>query len=258
MIAISMHRKLINTLSLQVASLVSGLVGSVVLASESAWDPVALGDVASDVTTFSWIPATAPVPRVFHAGSLAAVVGTRGLGGPGWRNLGPAYQAGIEWNPGPANWPVRPVVGYRHARGSGEYRSAGTYNLDLAQLGTVNESAERGTLTAEIDEVAAGVGCNWSWGFLHTSLGAGGCWVRAQVQDQPAFSLLRRLGQVPTTPREDADSGYGWWGAATASVAIGTTVVGLEGRYTDAPVTVFGERLQAGGWQLGGRVGWAW
>jgi hypothetical protein len=41
-------------------------------------------------------------------------------------------------------------------------------------------------------------------------------------------------------------------------VAVGATVIGVEGRYTDAPVTIFGERLQAGGWQLGGSVGWSW
>ena len=262
MLAISMYPQRIHVQLLQIASLVPGLVGGLVggvaVASETAWDPLSSGDIAEDVTTFSWIPAVAPVPRAVNAGSIAVVVGTRALGGPGWRNLGPAYQAGIHCNLGPEHWPMRPVLGYLHARGSGEYRGAGRYDLDLAQLGTITESAERGTRTAVIDEIAAGFARMWSWGSLHTGIGAGGSWVRAQVQDQPASTLLRRLGQAPTSPREAAASGYGWWVAATASVAVGATVIGVEGRYTDAPVTIFGERLQAGGWQLGGSVGWSW
>jgi hypothetical protein len=248
-----MDRNPIQVISL----LVVGLFATGVTASETAWEPLSFSDPGAQ-TTFDWIPAAAPVPGIMAAGSITTVVGSRSLGGAGWRNLGPAYQAGLDWSPGPASWPVRPIIGYRHARGEGEYSGSAAYELNLAQLGTVTESSQRGTLTAEVDEVALGVGRSWSWGMLHTSLGAGGCWVRAQVQDQPSFTLLRRLGQAPTTPSEDAGSGYGWWGAASASIAFGKTVVGLEGRYTDAPVTVFGDKLQAGGWQLGGSVGWSW
>ena len=256
--AISMYSQRIDELSTWVSRLIPGVGAALAFGSDNAWEPLPVRAVAEDATTFAWIPATAPVPRIMNAGAITAVVGTRASGGPGWRNLGPAYQAGIDWKPGPENWPVRPVLGYRRARGTGEYRSVGTQNLDLAQLGTITEFAERGTLTAEIDEVAAGVGRAWSWGFLHATLGAGGCWVRAQVREQPSFTLFRRLGQTPNIPRADADSSFGWWGAATTSIAIGATVVGVEGRYTDAPVTVFGERLQAGGWQLGGSIGWTW
>ena len=257
-----MHRKPSNRWKVQIACMISawfgGLAGGLATASETVWKPLPLDDAPEDVTSFSWIPASAPVPGVVKAGSISAVVGTRALGGAGWRNLGPAHQAGIDWSPGPASWPLRPVLGYRHARGAGEFSTAGTYSLDLAQLGTVTESAERGTRSADVHEVAVGIGRTWTWGVLHASLGAGGCWVRAQVQDQPAFTLMRRLGQAATAPSDDVDSGYGWWGAVATSVAIGATVVGVEGRYTDAPVSVFGDRLQAGGWQLGGRIGWSW
>jgi hypothetical protein len=248
-----MDRKRTHVISV----LVLGVVASAVAASETPWRPSSRGESEAP-TAFAWIPAAAPQPRLLQAGSISAVVGSRSLGGAAWRNLGPAYQAGLDWSPGPASWRLRPVIGYRHARGEGEYAGSAAYHLNLAQLGSVSEVNQRGSLTAEVDEIAVGAGRSWSWGMLHATVGAGGCWVRAQVQDQPAFTLLRRLGQAPTAPAEDAASGYGWWGAASVSIAVSKTVVGIEGRYTDAPLTVFGDQLQAGGWQLGGSVGWTW
>ena len=206
----------------------------------------------------AWIPEEPPVPGVIRDGMLSVTAGARHVSGDAWNGLPLVFQMGIDWAMGPSDWPVRPIVGYRHASGSGEYEGAGRFELDLAQLGTYTEPTDRGELSGEFQEIAIGATHGWSWWRMRADLSGGACWVRADLEDTPSRTVLRQLAGVRIQPTSDADDGFGWWASAGVRIAVGDALLGIEGRYTDARLEVFGEDLQAGGWQLGGTVGWTW
>ena len=230
-------------------------------ASEGAAEPVA--DAMAPGHAFvkratAWIPEEPPVPGIIREGMLSVTAGARRVSGGAWNGLPPVFQMGIDWTMGPPGWPLRPIIGYRHASGSGQYEGAGRYLIDLAQLGTYVEPSDRGVISGEFQELSLGAVHSWSWWRLRADLAGGACWVRADLEDIPSLTVLRQLTGISTQPTDDADDGLGVWASAGIRVAVGDALMGIEGRYTDAQLEVFGEDLQAGGWQLGATVGWTW
>ena len=209
-------------------------------------------------TAFAWIPAEAPVPVIFTEGVLAVSVGMREVGGSAWRGLPNVVQGGISWTMGPERWAARPIVSYYHASGSGEYQGEGHYALDLAQLGSWREPYARGELSGDFDELAIGATTGVSWEYVRADIAGGASWVHAQLTDQPSLTLMRRIGRFDIESAEDSDSGLGWWASASVSTKVGPMLFGIEGRYTYAPLRIFSEELKAGGWQLGGSLGFSW
>ena len=226
----------------------------------SNWLPLPNSNDPSQVeaSTFSWIPRTAPVPHVLVEGDVCGFVGQRAIGGDAWRNLPPALQAGFQVTLGPRQWWVRPVAGYYHASGSGEYRGPGEYDLSFGSLGSVRETEARGTLSATIDEIDLGVGHDWSCRWLRLDGATGAAWVRASLEDHPAATLFRQLALADLSPRYDQAQTIAWWSSLGLSAKLGDARIGLAARYTYAPMRVFDRTLEAGGFQVGGTVGCAW
>lgn len=235
---------------------------AVLCASEGPAEPVAAYPLAPGHAVVkratAWIPEEPPVPGLIREGQLSVTAGAREVSGEAWNDLPPVFQMGIDWTMGPPSWPLRPIICYRHASGSGQYEGAGRYLIDLAQLGTYVEPSDRGVISGEFQELGLGAVSSWSWWRLRADIAGGGCWVRADLEDTPSLTVLRQLTGVTTQPTSDADDGLGWWASAGLRIAVGDALLGVEGRYTDARLEVFGEDLQAGGWQLGGTVGWSW
>lgn len=235
---------------------------AVLCASDEAAEPLADAPLAPGHAfvkrATAWIPEEPPVPGIIREGQLSVTAGARQVSGEAWNGLPLVFQMGIDWTMGPPEWPLRPIVGYRHARGSGEYQGAGRFELDLAQLGTYTEPSDRGVITGEFQEIALGATRSWAWSRLRADLSGGACWVSADLEDAPSNTVVRQLAGVRTQPFSDGDDGLGWWASAGLRIAVGDALLGIEGRYTDARLRVFGEDLQAGGWQLGGTVGWTW
>lgn len=214
--------------------------------------------VDAGASTFSWIPRTAPVPPVLVAGDVSAFVGQRDPSGDAWRNLPPAFQAGVQVTVGSRLWWVRPVLGYYHANGTGEYHGPGEYDLSFGSLGSVREEEARGQMTAAIDELDLGVGHDWCWRWLRLDGATGAGWVRASLEDRPAITLFRQLARVDLSTRYDQAETIAWWGSIGLNAKLGQARIGLAARYTYAPMEVFDRSLQAGGLQVGGTIGWAW
>jgi hypothetical protein len=208
--------------------------------------------------TFSWIPRQAPVPTWITAGTITGFIGQRALSGDGWRNLPPAFQLGAEVALGSRQWWVQPVLGYYHANATGDYRVDGSADLNLAFLGTYRENTARGRLSANVDELAAGVRHDGRWGPIRL-VGAGGAgWVRVAMEDRPAVTPFRTFAKIDTRPRQDQAQTIAGWASLSLGMDIAQMRVGITARYSYAPVQIFGQELEAGGLQLGAHFGWEW
>lgn len=208
--------------------------------------------------TFSWLPRAAPMPTGLSDGTVSGFVGQRAIGGTAWRDQPSAFQAGAQLTLGSPSWWVRPIVGYYHATGRGEYHDAGEYDLNLGFAGSYREAESRGTLSVEIDDIALGLGQSWSWRWLHVDGAGGAGWVHASLEDRPAATAFRQFALVDTSPRSDTAQTISWWASVGLSTDLGVTRLGLAARYTYAPVSVLGRDLDAGGMQYGGTVSWWW
>lgn len=235
----------------------SAVVGA---ADTSHWLQVFETDSLSldGASTFSWIPRQAPVPKALVAGDVSGIVGQRAIRGDAWRHLPPVFQAGVQVTVGPRSWWARPVLGYFHASGSGDYRGPGEFDLSFGSLGAIREYEARGQLSATIDELALGLGDNWSWHWFRLDGATGASWVRARLEDRPDLTLFRQFAQVDVSTRSDQAETIAWWSSAGLNVKFGETRIGLAARYTYAPMRVLDRSLQAGGLQLGGSVAWGW
>lgn len=214
--------------------------------------------VQTGASTFSWIPRTAPLPHAVVDGDVTGFVGLRAIEGDAWRNLPPVFQAGVEVTLGTRSWWVRPVIGYYHANGSGNYHGPGEFDLKFGTLGAVRESEARGQMTVAIDELDLGLRRDWNWRWLRLGGATGAGWVRARLEDRPAATIFRQFAQVDLSPRTDQAQSIAWWSSVGLSAELGETHIGLAARYTYAPVQVFERTLQAGGMQVGGTIAWAW
>ena len=208
--------------------------------------------------TFAWIPKNPPVPSLVMAGDLSGFIGERVLSGDAWRHLPPAFQVGVQMTLGSRQWWVRPMIGYYHANETGDYHDSGTADLNLGLLGTYREAEARGQLTTTVDEVDVGVGRDWQWWRLRLEGASGAGWVHVSMEDRPAVTPFRVFAKVDTNPRSDQGQTIAWWGSVGVSMQIGNAHAGVLARYTYAPVKIFDQDLQAGGWQVGAQVGWQW
>ena len=209
-------------------------------------------------SAFTWIPEEAPVPFLLQEVDIGFFVGARLISGDAWRGLPPIVQGGTQMAMGSRSWWVRPVVGYYYARGSGEYHGLGIYDLTFGDLGSVREAESRGTLTVKIDEINVGIGRSWACGWCRFDGATGAGWVRAQLDDQPATTLFRLFALADLSPQQDQDETYAWWSSLNISTTVGQTHLGVAGRYTYAPLTLFEQSLQAGSFQVGINAAWSW
>ncbi len=208
--------------------------------------------------TFSWVPRTAPVPVILTSGTISGFAGVRAISGPAWRDLGPIFQVGAQAALGATSWWVRPVVGYYHASGGGEYADTGEYDLNLGFLGSYREFEARGVVDVAIDELALGVGHEWAWRWLRVAGAGGAGWVHAKVTDTPAKTIFRQFALSDLSERHGQAQTVSWWTELGVRSEVGVIQMGLAVRYTYAGLTVIERDLDAGGTQLGGTLTWDW
>lgn len=205
-----------------------------------------------------WLPERAPTPTFLRDGDLALFAGVRMLDGPVWERLGEATQIGASVTLGPRRWWLRPVLGVQYAQASGDYQKESTSTFAIPVLGSFQEPDERGYIRTSTWETDLGTMAGWSWGPLQQRVGGGLCWVKTDIEETPQKTVYLSFMKRDVTPRQDADAALGWWLATSLTVKLAGAEVGVEGRLTDARMTLFNQPVQAGGYQVGATALWLW
>lgn len=203
-----------------------------------------------------WIPEKAPTPTFFRAGELSFFLGARLLEDDIYQQLEAATQAGVAIALGPRRWWLRPYVGVQYAQASGAYRRPP--EGDWLLTGFVDEPRDRGKMTVRLLEGDVGTKCAWSVGPFQHHIGVGLCVVKASIQETQQETLYLSAVRRDVTSRQDHDTNVGWWLSTSLTTTLAGVVVGVEGRLTDAQVTLFNQPVQAGGLQIGATAAWAW
>lgn len=179
----------------------------------------------SGLLTFGRV-ASAAGPAGEWTGNFNLFVGQKSLDEDDWAPVEDQLEVGVEVDFRQKAWPVNIAVDF-------------LYSSDEADLFPGIEAEGK---TWELD---LGVRKIWdNFGIVHPFIGGG---------------LAIVNGEVEVMGFSDDDTGLGFWLDGGVKFAVTPNFnVGLEIRYSKADVTIAGVDADAGGWHIGGLVGYHW
>lgn len=182
----------------------------------------------------------------------AVFIGQRRIASSSWGGVDQPLQLGVTLAGRTWTMPIEVVVGYQRAQGSQQTRGVVPGNVSY------DTRVDTAMLIQEID---LGAQAAWTWWRFRAAIGGGGCLLYGNLTRRggvPLHPTITSLGTAEGSAQDVSGSGAGVWTGAMAAMMFGHSALGVVLRDTVGSVDLDGERVPAGGVQLGGLVLMRW
>ena len=204
--------------------------------------------------------ADVPSPDSVFMDSATVFLGFRQLERGPWSEVQTPIQLGVS-----AGWrawagPGELVVGIAQAKGAGISREPANGTAPLPVLGATARQPTKGQVEFTSWEFQVGLRHRWRRSLWEMSLAGGPELIQVGIVRTPGVTVLQSVSTLTTPVFTQSEQVWapGAWVAAGATVHLGRSSLGVEGRYSFAHAQVLDEPASLGGWQLGAVFGMSW
>ena len=175
-------------------------------------------------------------------GNVNVFIGGKFLDEDDWEPVEEQFEFGLQIDFRPVDWPINLAADISHSRDEGsEYVLI--YDPWFGYIGM------------DVDLEATTTEVNLGIRYIYEELP----YVRPFIGGGPALIWVDTEGTALGITVSDDDWGLGFWIGGGAYVTLAKHFnLGAQVRYSWAKVELFDEKFQAGGWHLGGLVGFHW